>query len=116
MRLRHSIFSAIWSAFHSRWRMLPVLPLIAIVLLISVAFMWLVRQGQGHSSDKSVPAADATKNVDKLRGFHGLAMVVTCYLDMFVDTAYAKLCLDVTRFQKHRAWCVVGLASFLCAR
>lgn len=65
--------------------MLPLLPLCAVVVLLTVAFMWLARQSHSHTAEKQASAADvAAKNVDKLRGFHGLAKVLSSVFETVV--------------------------------
>ena len=55
--------------------MLPVPLLVAVGLLVTYVFMWLARNLQSNETQRS-GAADVAKNVDKLRGFHGLAKVL----------------------------------------
>lgn len=56
--------------------MLLVSLLVAVGLLLATyVFMWLARHLQHNEAQRPDAAVDVAKNVDKLRGFHGLAKV-----------------------------------------
>lgn len=61
--------------------MLHVSLLVAVGLLVTYVFMWLARHLQSNETPRADAAASVAKNVDKLRGFHGLAKVPASYHD-----------------------------------